>query len=289
MVEVNKIQLLMRSFARPLRSSGSRLNSESGQAIIEYILVLVVTLGIILGVMYQFNNAFKKYVQSYFGEYVACLLETGELPALGGAAGANAQVCDASFEPFSLKNGRPFISSDGSNSESGSGSGSGRTSRGSARSSGGGQPKNKVTKGMLGRNGEATSGSSDSSSSDDKKRVIRRNVSNPNYNFRTNRQREQGQIPLSSAWVMAKDKKEDKAFTAKISSKNVKSGGSGGGRKIAISADKLSGKRPMPPDPTLDLSFGDYLRYFIIIVILIMIVVFFGGQFMQIKKNYEAS
>lgn len=290
MVEVNKIQLLMRHLARPLRSSGSPLKSDSGQAIIEYILVLVVTLGIILGVMYQFNNAFKKYVQSYFGEYVACLLETGELPTLGGTAGANAETCDASFEKFSLKDGRPFISSDGSNSESGSGSGSGRTSRSTPRSRNANLQKSKVTSNNRGRNGEATSGSSDSKASDDsKKRIIRRTVSNPNYNFRANRQRDRGQIPLASTWNMSKEKKEEQPFTAKIDAKNVKNGGSRGGRKIAVNMDKFKIKRAGLTDAGLNLSLGDYVRYLIIGFIIILIIIFFGGQLMQIKKNYEAS
>ena len=57
---------------------------EKGQAVIEYLLILILVVSIILGILYQFNDAFKKFINGYFGDYIACLLETGELPSLGG-------------------------------------------------------------------------------------------------------------------------------------------------------------------------------------------------------------
>lgn len=55
--------------------------NESGQGVIEYILVLTITVFLIGTFLYQFSTAFRKYANNFFGEYVACLLETGELPA----------------------------------------------------------------------------------------------------------------------------------------------------------------------------------------------------------------
>ena len=62
-------------FVRDEGRGVSRFGSQSGQAVMEYILVLVVVVGIALGVMYQLNTALKKYVQSYFGkklQHVKC-------------------------------------------------------------------------------------------------------------------------------------------------------------------------------------------------------------------------
>jgi hypothetical protein len=78
----------------------ARMNRQSGQAIIEYLLVLVVVIGLILGLGYKFNSAFRAYVDSFFGKYVSCLLETGELPALGsGVQGYCSQNFNAQFDP----------------------------------------------------------------------------------------------------------------------------------------------------------------------------------------------
>lgn len=291
MIKSDKIQLFMRVLAHPLRSSNSRVRSESGQAVVEYILVLVVTLGIILGVMYQFSSAFKKYVQSYFGEYVACLLETGELPTLGGEDGANAGICNASFEPFSLKNGRPLADTGSSgDSSSGSGGANGARNRSGGRR-GNGLNTSKVTRGMMGRNGEAVSGESSSSSgdSDNKKRIVKRYVSNPSYSFRTQRRLEEGQMRLSNKWNAGTEDKEKKPFTATIDASGSKGSPKMRGRKLAVDLSKFNPKKPIDGDVGLELSFGDYIRYIIIFGIIIMIVIFFGGQLMQIKKNYEGA
>ncbi|NQZ18798.1 MAG: hypothetical protein HRT44_06015 [Bdellovibrionales bacterium] len=111
---------------------------EAGQAVVEYILMLVITVSIILGVLYQFNDAFKNYLDNYFGDYIACLLETGELPSLGGDGPTSAE-CNANFADFTVASGRPLV--DGGSSGSGdgngeSGSGSDSSSAGSSSPSG---------------------------------------------------------------------------------------------------------------------------------------------------------
>lgn len=114
------------------------IRSESGQAIIEYILVLVVVVGVVLGAAYQFNSAFRTYVTNYFGAYVACLLETGELPVLGAPNGG--AICDTQFRPrFDLANGQPLLSGGGGGGgASGGGSGGGSSGGNSGGGGGGG-------------------------------------------------------------------------------------------------------------------------------------------------------
>ena len=88
--------------------SKSVLKNQKGQGTTEYILILVVVVAIALGMIYQFNDAFRNWMDGYFGEYLACLIETGELPAIGGTGGAPGS-CEAQFEPFSLAAGRPAL------------------------------------------------------------------------------------------------------------------------------------------------------------------------------------
>ncbi len=81
---------------------------QSGQAVAEYILVLLVAVILILTFLWLFSGAFKAWANNYFGDYLTCILETGELPNISGEPGDSGQ-CDQFFEPFSLKNGRPLI------------------------------------------------------------------------------------------------------------------------------------------------------------------------------------
>lgn len=97
------------------------LKSQVGQGALEYILILFVTMSILLGGLYQFHTAFESFANNYMGEYLVCLLETGELPNLQAEPGAG--ECDDDFLAFSLANGRPPIidSSTGSSGSIGSG------------------------------------------------------------------------------------------------------------------------------------------------------------------------
>ena len=73
-------------YLKKMLNSWKFVQSESGQGILEYVLVLVVVVGILSGMLYQFNKSFRDFAQSYFA-YIGCLLETGELPAsIGGGA-----------------------------------------------------------------------------------------------------------------------------------------------------------------------------------------------------------
>lgn len=104
---------------------------QNGQAIIEYILILVVVVSLILGLGYQFNSAFRAYVTNYFGNYLACLLETGELPVLGANSGGG--TCSAQFyRAYNPSDGQPLPGIGGG----GSGGGNRNESRGSTTSTG---------------------------------------------------------------------------------------------------------------------------------------------------------
>ncbi len=68
------------------------IQSQAGQALLEYILLLVIALGLLGGIIYQFNTAFQKYANAYFvgsGSYLGCLVKNGILPD----GGDNSEAC----------------------------------------------------------------------------------------------------------------------------------------------------------------------------------------------------
>ena len=59
---------------------------ETGQATVEAVLVTVISFLVISGLVYQLHSGFRDFADNYFGTYLVCLLETGELPAIGGGS-----------------------------------------------------------------------------------------------------------------------------------------------------------------------------------------------------------
>src|SRR5262245_37470345 len=87
-----------------MKGQSQILRSRKGQGTVEYLLVLSVVL-ILLGMLRQFNESFRSFVQNYYENYLTCLMETGELPSLGNSNSES--ECDAEFQPFTFAAGRP--------------------------------------------------------------------------------------------------------------------------------------------------------------------------------------
>lgn len=255
----------------------SHFGSQSGQAILEYILVLVVVVGIALGVMYQLNTALKKYVQSYFGDYVACLLETGEMPSLGGGGGINADVCASLYEPFSLKNGRPLIAGDGSGSSS---SGKNSSNRGSSSSRSGARATNNGSALNADRNrgDQAVAASVNKKSKNQTSSYSGGEDASSSYRL-------QGSRGGPGSRIVTNIKNEKKVETTKkidLKGKLI----SRSPRKIAVDMNNFKAKK-QTSDTGFGLSFGDYIRYLIILALIVVIVIFFGGQLLQLRKSWD--
>ena len=75
------------------------ITSKSGQAVVEYILLILIIVLVSTGLLYQFNRGFRSYVNIFFGEYIKCLIESGELPVLGGSTSNNCEKPKFSFTP----------------------------------------------------------------------------------------------------------------------------------------------------------------------------------------------
>lgn len=106
----------------------SILHSQKGQALVEYVMLLVVTVGLVFLARNLFVGL-SNFAQNYMGSYVTCLMTHGELPALGiqnedlKRNAGSGYVCATQFS-FSIQTGFQPNSSGGS---SGSGSSSNRS------------------------------------------------------------------------------------------------------------------------------------------------------------------
>jgi hypothetical protein len=153
------------------RGRGPVVSGDSGQAVIEYLLLLVILLSVLGGITYQFSDAFRRFSANFFGNYVTCLLEAGELPGNGG-------ICGQNYKPFSLADGKPLIEGgSGPGGVGGSGSG-GSGGNGSGPNGSGGSNSGRSSRNNSGRRnptisqsdgaGQSEAGSSSSKSSSDK-------------------------------------------------------------------------------------------------------------------------
>src|SRR5690606_26152309 len=85
------------------------------------ILLLTIVVLVGLGTLAQFNRSFADYLNTYFGAYLECLLEAGELPSLGYEGGS---YCDSEYQPFTLAEGRPPTNLSGGSTSTPTSSGS---------------------------------------------------------------------------------------------------------------------------------------------------------------------
>ncbi|MGE0529333.1 MAG: hypothetical protein AB7G93_19640 [Bdellovibrionales bacterium] len=272
------------------------LRSERGQGIIEYVLILVVVVGIILGGLYQLNSAFKVWAQSYFGDYIACLLETGELPTISASPG-DSGICNELFKPFSLADGRPLRTgaSAGTNSSGGGSSGSGARENnksgaggaaGSQASAGGGRGSGAFG-GRLGRGNSRPLGGQRFRISEKKSGTYTGDTSVSNYggNYGALNRRLNTGVKRRLDDRFAFDSEREAKQKRQVASK-TKSNTEGNGRKSRIRIIRKDIKKNAIAEDT-PMTFGSFLRFLIIAAILIAIIMFLGGQALQIGKSME--
>lgn len=173
----------MKQAQRPKTRLHKPDRNQSGQAVVEYILLVAVSVSIIIGL----KNAFKgagDFVDRYVGAYTQCLMEYGELPSLGlddaeltKHKNDAEEGCNPKFKNFTFAEGRPPATSTSGGSQSKSSSsandksqksnsenrqagkaadGANSSSSGSAGSSGSGKNASPYANGNLRRNGSGT-------------------------------------------------------------------------------------------------------------------------------------
>ncbi len=289
---------------------------EQGQAVIEYILFLIIIVSIILGILYQFNDTFKNFLHNYFGNYIACLLETGELPSLGGEGGANQDSCNAKFKNFDISSGRSILdpatnrnapeisgisgpggdnndsSGDGKGSENDPSSGDGPSqgqnaslrpgrfnkTKGPANGDGG-KLSDRPTRQTLKLNNNAQGG-------DDSKE--KSNETTLGVGVRGGRRIVRRRVMMLDEEYFTEDEKKKKEKTVNKGKQITK----GKGSVSNLRKPRFDLKLPEPPKPEVEdkglkFSFGFFLKFLIIAGIVIGIFFFLGGQVLQIKKSWQ--
>lgn len=276
---------------RDINSVRSPLANQSGQAIIEYVLILVVTVSLILGGLYQLNSAFKTWANNYFGNYLACLLESGELPNIQGGGG-DGGICNEIFKPFNLAEGKRL--SEAYKPPEGGSSGTGGGSREAARAG------NAVGRGGGGGSGGGGGRFASSSFGKGGPRSAGRGGkkgAGPNYtgSMAASDYGGYGSGPRKINVGVKKrlenkfafeDEKEERQKKRNIASTGRKPGeeGSKTGRARLKRSDVKKTK-----DESVDsgLTLPSFLKWILIAGIIIALVVFLGGQGLQINKSME--
>lgn len=101
----------------------------SGQAVVEYILIVSIAVGLIV-IMKGAFTGMNTFINNYLGLYTECLMAHGELPALG-VSGAetfsdgsglkehlnSGYKCESGFKPFTIAGGRPPVGGSSSNNQ----------------------------------------------------------------------------------------------------------------------------------------------------------------------------
>lgn len=276
----------------------SRCCSQSGQGTVEYILLLVVSILLVSGSVYQFNDQFRQWANSYFGDYVSCLLETGELPIIGSSGGERS-VCAEQYRSFSSFTGRTHDSSQsGGSGGAGSGSGGdkdkGSSNSGKSTSESGGDSLNSASR-SSGRGGGGLELGDDDFASGKKSASSGMGPSRGKAAYTGSTedslagalggggrqaQNVRGEF-LEGGYRVSVENRED---GEKLSGGKKGAEGNGGKAQARIPIKRNLASAAQTPDDQA-LTLGDYLRYILIAALVIALIVVLGSQVLRINQE----
>lgn len=267
-----------------------------GQAVIEYTLMLIISVALVLALSTQLFRPFGEFVSNYMGKYVGCLLEYGELPTLGydkPSGPDEDSECNKKFVAATARGGR-------SPADNGGGSANSKSSLSSKDSSGssGGGSSSTYAGSASRRGGNDIFGSrrpasgTDGIGNKDGGKVIEISLDGGGGSgsfFKgsgSGRYRGPSQkttsIPMTALTENEKKKlKKKKEGDSKIA---ITSEGLGPAPK-KIMVKKPEVKSVIPEDEPI--TIGNFMRYLLIAAIIIALIVFLGGQALQMSKSFE--
>lgn len=284
------------------------IKNAKGQAVLEYVLLTVMIFIVLLSVIIGVARNTQKFAQNYFGAYFQCLLELGELPALGSDNSPDTE-CDDLYEPFSFTDGRPpnFDSGNGNgignNSDDGSGSGkddsqsdensnanagsetgsSGSSEAGGNVAAGNGSfgegfggrvkkvPLSAADKKGVGNNADGISGAPSGTNNFQKDEAFGEDGSG-----RT------AYVPIYGSMQTEKEDVGKKGVVKADVPKNPEEALRGKRVPVSVAKPKINGDIKDE-----GVTFPDIIKTLIIVAIILIIVVFFGGQVMQYNKSKD--
>lgn len=271
------------------------LRNNRGQAVVEYVLLVIISVSLVLALMNVIFKPFGEFIDNYMGKYVACLLEYGELPTLGGDTPSEVDEdseCNKKFQPGTLAAGRPPTDSSTSGSSSSgsqsSNSSSDSASSGSSSSTYAGS-NSRGGSNQIGGGGRRSVGT-ESSDGPQGKVVESALSSGPNgafFNSRNNYEMAQQGRKVSSVPLSGLSEAERK----KIAKKKDKVGQAVSSNEGFGPAPKKIPVKPPPQKTELEdippMTIGNFIRYLFIAALVIALVIFIGGQALQMSKSGE--
>jgi hypothetical protein len=274
----------------------SRTSRESGQAMLEYILVLVVTVSIVLAFSKRFAKPFGQYSGSLMGAYLGCLLDKGILPGLGAAADGD---CGEEFKaigdnPFT-QGGGAAGGSQATNSQDAAAKnkGAGSAANEMTNSRGGNKGKGRRTTGRAGGSSYATDpvadGAGGRSAGDENVTTMPNPLPKTQYYkitrmgniSQSQRIREVGILGLAASQREAIKRQQAKVSTVANIEEEV---GKDGKKKFNI---KPSVKKVAAESAGEPMTFGKFVRFLIIGAIVLAIIIFLGSQINQVTQSWE--
>ncbi len=262
--------------------------NQSGQALLEYMALLLVSVLLICGIVYKFNDAFRQYLDAWFGPnesgYLYCLIENGLLPG-------ESDTC--TLPKFNLNNGKSLAGGTGEKSGAGGGGAGGKgggrggsgggSLSGDRYSRGGGLVPYSANKGSSNEHGgaggkggaEKGAGASGGSTGDLDFSNVGRQKGSQNGNGKLSDLRgARGSIPVGGDLGSGKVQ----------GSQNVPATERDLNPARFVSAEKKRSQKIFQ-DVDASFSFGKVLKYIIILIIGFSILFFVGSQLVVISRG----
>lgn len=279
--------------------------NQKGQATLEFILLIIVGIALALALTAQFFKPVGNFVNNVVGDYFQCLLDTGELPVLGGESESE---CTLNYEGASGTGlnadsagggrGRGGRGDQGRNSEDDEGSGSevaGGSSGGAGGSGGGGGRRRSGRRGggkfgtgpnanVVGSQGVGESSLSDSGAGLQNKRGTGANYAAGEIRV-VHRKRFVNSGAEYQALLQKEQNKKVKRTPANIG-KGGEDGASGSERQKKFKMQTNS-KKQVEQNESEEMDWGKYIKYLVIGGIVVAVLVFFGMQVMQATKSWD--
>jgi hypothetical protein len=281
------------------RSRQTDLTGQQGQALIEYLLMLVMVVILIVGLALALFEPLNNFLANLNKGYIQCLLETGELPKMTSESTATCELPKLTLKNLdgssqSQNNGNNKNKSENQKGESSSADGSSGTDadKNKADQSNSG-PALKNRKSSMIRNGMRTNGTARPELGGDKTTNI------PVDDFKAG----EGFVSTNAAGRIGRDRQKTKRIDLsgiteydrrKIEREQEKN------RSIAVDSEDFTQNKNKkltvkpPPDKKIsddDLNvqsdFGSYFKIFFFIIIILFIIILMGSQAMQMTNNSD--
>lgn len=263
---------------------GCATKNQKGQAITEYVLLLTISLIIIGGIIYQFNTAFKVYMDAWFLDpdesYLACIIKNGILPDGGDQTG------DCVKPKLDLKNGKILAKNNSGrpngNSKAGDGGG-GTNAPGTGRDGTGGRSGDSRSRGGIAYN------SADAKNAGLKSSVgkeAKANTGDTGFSSTTGGISGEGGAGAGENIFYSGSRKgkgesenmdEKSSTNVPLNDRDMKSA-----REIAAEKSK---KLKAEQEKEFELSFGNVFKYLIIALLIFSLVFFVGSQFLAVARS----